>query len=37
MRNEKALVGSVFVDAGLLWFGDPCYVMGDDASISCRV
>ena len=32
MRNEKTLVGSVFVDAGLLWFGDPCYVMGDDAS-----
>ena len=25
-------VGSIFVDAGLCWVGDPCYVMGDDAS-----
>ena len=25
-------VGTVFVDAGLVWIGDPCYVMGDDAS-----
>lgn len=25
-------VGNVFVDAGLIWVGDPCYVMGDDAS-----
>ena len=22
----------VFVDAGLIWIGDPCYIMGDDAS-----
>lgn len=25
-------VGEVFVDAGCIWVGDPCYVMGDDAS-----
>ena len=25
-------VGSIFVDAGLCWIGDPCYVLGDDAS-----
>ena len=22
----------VYVDAGCIWIGDPCYVMGDDAS-----
>ena len=22
----------VGVDAGLIWIGDPCYIMGDDAS-----
>jgi len=26
MRHE------VYVDAGLIWIGDPCYVLGDDAS-----
>lgn len=25
-------VGTVYVDAGMVWVGDPCYVMGDDAS-----
>lgn len=25
-------VGEVSVDAGMVWLGDPCYVMGDDAS-----
>lgn len=25
-------VGSINVDAGLCWVGDPCYVMGNDAS-----
>jgi hypothetical protein len=23
-------VGEVSVDAGLLWLGDPCYIIGDD-------
>jgi hypothetical protein len=22
----------IWVDAGCIWLGDPCYVMGDDAS-----
>lgn len=22
----------IYVDAGCIWVGDPCYVMGDDAS-----
>ena len=22
----------VYVDAGLIWIGDPCYIMGNDAS-----
>jgi len=25
-------VGEVGVDAGAVWIGDPCYIMGDDAS-----
>jgi len=28
----KKLIGHIGVDAGLCWIGDPCYVMGDDAS-----
>lgn len=32
MREERVLAGHMFVDAGLCWVGDPCYVMGDDAS-----
>lgn len=30
--TERVLIGRVDVDAGLIWLGDPCYVMGDDAS-----
>ena len=22
----------IYVDAGCIWIGDPCYIMGDDAS-----
>ena len=29
MRKQ---IGTVFVDAGLIWVGDPCYVMGDDST-----
>ena len=29
MRKQ---IGTVSVDAGLIWIGDPCYVLGDDAS-----
>lgn len=29
MRKQ---IGTVFVDAGLIWIGDPCYIMGDDAT-----
>jgi hypothetical protein len=25
-------LGEISVDAGLCWIGDPCYVMGDDAT-----
>ncbi len=25
-------IGTIGVDAGLCWVGDPCYVLGDDAS-----
>jgi hypothetical protein len=28
----KKLIGHMSVDAGLCWVGDPCYVLGDDAS-----
>jgi len=29
---EEKIVGHIGVDAGLCWIGDPCYVLGDDAS-----
>ena len=32
MKTNEKLVGHVCVDAGLMWFGDPCYVMGDNAT-----
>ncbi|MEO2122451.1 MAG: hypothetical protein ABGY10_03905 [bacterium] len=25
-------IGCIYVDAGLCWLGDPCYVLGDEAS-----
>lgn len=28
----ERIIGTVGVDAGLLWIGDPCYVLGEDAS-----
>ena len=28
----KKKIGHMSVDAGLCWVGDPCYVLGDDAS-----
>ena len=34
-QPNEVHVGNVGVDAGLIWVGDPCYVMGDDAT--CRV
>jgi len=30
--SEWEKVGEVGVDAGLMWLGDPCYIMGDDAT-----
>ena len=35
MKEEK-IVGHIGVDAGLCWIGDPCYVLGDDASNRVR-
>lgn len=32
MKNQRVQVGTVGVDAGLIWVGDPCYVLGEDAS-----
>ena len=32
MKKEWEQVGIVGVDAGLMWLGDPCYIMGKDAS-----
>lgn len=31
-NGERVLAGYVDVDAGLVFVGDPCYTMGDDAS-----
>jgi hypothetical protein len=36
MKTERELVGRIGVDAGLCWVGDPCYVLGDDASDRVR-
>lgn len=30
--SEMTLIGHIDVDAGIIWIGDPCYVMPDDAS-----
>ena len=32
----RVLIGHVNVDAGLVWLGDPCYVLGDEASSRVR-
>jgi hypothetical protein len=32
VSDKRVLAGHVDVDAGLIWIGDPCYVLGDDAS-----
>lgn len=30
--TTKTLIGHIYVDAGLCWVGDPCYVIGEDSS-----
>jgi hypothetical protein len=32
MRESLVKVGQVFVDAGIIWVGDPCYVMSPESS-----
>ena len=32
MRKQWERVGTVGVDSGLMWVGDPCYIMPDDAT-----
>ena len=29
---ERKLLGHISVDGGLCWVGDPCYILGHDAS-----
>ena len=29
---NKIQIGTIGVDAGLCWVGDPCYIMGKDSS-----
>ena len=36
MANTPQHIGNVFVDSGRVWLGDPCYVMGDNASHRVR-
>ncbi len=31
-NREWELLGEVGVDTGMVWIGDPCYVIGEDAS-----
>ena len=30
MRSDWETIGSVYVDAGMLWVGDPCYTIAAD-------
>lgn len=32
MDTFREEIGTVYVDAGMVWVGDPCYVLGEDAS-----
>ena len=31
-KKMEQLIGTISVDAGLCWIGDPCYIMGDQAT-----
>jgi len=35
-KKTTEVVGHIGIDAGLCWIGDPCYVLGDDASFRVR-
>ena len=32
MTTDEVKIGSIYVDSGTVWVGDPCYVLGQDAS-----
>lgn len=32
MSEKRITIGNVWVDAGMVWIGDPCYVIGSDSS-----
>jgi hypothetical protein len=34
--TEEIEIGSIGVDAGIVWLGDPCYVIGEDSSHGTR-
>ena len=34
MRRQWERVGNVGVDSGLIWVGDPCYIMPDNADLN---
>lgn len=36
MSHKRVRIGRVNVDAGLIWIGDPCYVMGEGAPAWAR-
>jgi len=36
MTKPEEEIGTIFVDAGLCWLGDPCYILGDNASNRVR-
>ena len=31
-KTERVRIGSIGVDSGMCWIGDPCYVIGKDSS-----
>ena len=32
LHEDTQFLPEVSVDSGMIWIGDPCYIMGDDAS-----
>lgn len=32
--ESKVVIGSIGVDAGLCWIGDPCYIIGNSPELS---
>ena len=36
-KSTKKLIGKIGVDAGMVWVGDPCYILPDDDSVEPEI